>query len=258
MKHIFAKNQSKNGNILGASQDGSQEFISLLAGICTDSTALPPALIYENKSGDLQDTWLKDFDHPTELAYFGASSKGWTKGDLGVYWLEKIFEPKTAAKADKSYRLLIVDGHSSHVNMQFINICNKYRIILAILPPHSTHRLQPLDLKIFLPLSNAYSREIDRVFQESGGYTRTIKRSFWAVFKVAWFRVLTKANIFSAFEAAGINPYNPSVVLDKIQDKPFTPPPSVRRRCSAEDSRGPTWRATLYQGYETGYSRYRR
>ena len=47
---------------------------------------------------------------------------------------------------------MIVDDHSSHVNKQFIDICDENHIILAILPPHSTHRLQPLDLKIFSPL----------------------------------------------------------------------------------------------------------
>ena len=132
MKRIVSIKQLKSKKMLGASQDGSREFISLLAGICADGTALPPALIYEGKSHDLQDSWLEDFDSSTDMAYFTASPKGWTNEDLGVSWLTKIFEPKTAEKAGLGWRLLIVDGHSSHVNMRFIDICDKHRIILAI------------------------------------------------------------------------------------------------------------------------------
>ena len=151
MKRIVSKKELKKQKLLGACQDGSREFVSLLACICADGSALPPALIYARKSGDLQDTWLEDYDASVDEAYFAASSKGWTNDALGVSWLEKLFLQHTSAKAGSGYRLLIVDGHSSHVNWRFIDKCDQNRIILGILPPHSTHRLQPLDLKIFSP-----------------------------------------------------------------------------------------------------------
>jgi len=56
MKRIVGINQLKDKKIIGASQDGSREFISLLACICADGTAIPPALIYQGTSRDLQDT----------------------------------------------------------------------------------------------------------------------------------------------------------------------------------------------------------
>ncbi len=71
--------------------------------------------------------------------------------------IEKIFDRHTEQKAGKLHRLLLVDGHSSHVNLRFVNYCDKHRILLVILPPHSTHRLQPLDVGIFSP---AYSKDI--------------------------------------------------------------------------------------------------
>lgn len=225
MKRVVAKDQLQSKKLLGASQDGSREFITLVAGICADGTALPPALIYEGKSGDLQDTWLEDYDHSRDEAYFAATAKGWTNEDLGVSWFMKVFQPKTAPKAGKGYRMLIVDGHSSHVNMRFVNKCDEYRIILAILPPHSTHRLQPLDLKIFSPLSTYYSQELDRVIQSSCGYSRVTKRSFWSIFKIAWQKASSKANILSAFRAAGIHPLNPDIILNQLQIRPSTPPP---------------------------------
>ena len=46
----------KNGRIQYTYKDGSREFISLLAYISVNGTALPPSLIYKGESGSLQDT----------------------------------------------------------------------------------------------------------------------------------------------------------------------------------------------------------
>ena len=73
-----------NQELLGACQDGSREFISLVACICADGTALSPALLYVGKSRDLQDTWVEDFDHSKDQAFFASSEKGWTNEELGV------------------------------------------------------------------------------------------------------------------------------------------------------------------------------
>ena len=68
----------------------SREFVSLLACIGADGSALPPALIYRGDSGSLQDTWLEDWI-PEQEAFFGVSSNGWSSDSFGRNWLEKIF-----------------------------------------------------------------------------------------------------------------------------------------------------------------------
>ena len=216
-RRIVSKKMLEQKLLLGANQDGSREFISLMAAVCADGTALPPALIYAGRSHDLQNTWLEDFDASKDQAYFASSDKGWTNEDLGVSWLQKVFLPHINAKSEFHMTLLIVDGHSSHVNWRFMEICSQNRIVLGILPPHSTHRLQPLDLKIFSPLSTAYSNEIDAFIQRSCGFARLTKRNFWLHFKAAWEKALSTSNIYSAFAAAGISPLNPSKVLAQIE-----------------------------------------
>ena len=49
----------------------------------------------------------------------------------------KSFEPSTREKADGAYRLLIRDGHDSHITGEWIAHCMDYKIVLMILPPHS-------------------------------------------------------------------------------------------------------------------------
>ena len=53
LKRVLTKKVYNSGKVKGAAQDGSQEFISLLASICADGTKIPPALIYKGTSGDL-------------------------------------------------------------------------------------------------------------------------------------------------------------------------------------------------------------
>ena len=99
MKRIVLRKHLQSKKTLGKNQDGSQEFISLLATICADGTALAPGLIYQGITHDLQDIWLEDYEYSSEDAYFVASQKGWTSENLGLFWLEKIFEAPTRSKA---------------------------------------------------------------------------------------------------------------------------------------------------------------
>ena len=171
----------RSGRIQYASEDGSREFISLLACICADSTSLPPSLIYKGDSGNLQNTWLEDWV-PEQEAHFASSPNGWSAHALGLNWLTTVFDRYTKSKAGNRRRLLIVDGHSSHVNMAFINECDHLRILLMILPPHSTHRLQPLDVSLLKPLAIYYTNELHDLMFKSIGYTSMTKRSFWRLF----------------------------------------------------------------------------
>jgi hypothetical protein len=97
-----------------------------------------------------------------------------------------------------------MDGHSSHVNLEFINYCDQNRILVLILPPHSMHRLQPLDVGLFQPLSTAYSAQLDNLTAKSGGLVSMKKRMFWSIFKPAWEASFTAKNIINGFAKCGI------------------------------------------------------
>ena len=87
------------------------------------------------------------------------SDSGWTNSDIAVNWL-KHFNQYTEPRLQGIYCLLILDGHESHVLIQFAEYCEAHKIIPLYLPPHSTHLLQPLDVGIFSPLSKAYQKRL--------------------------------------------------------------------------------------------------
>ncbi|KAF1922586.1 uncharacterized protein M421DRAFT_77728 [Didymella exigua CBS 183.55] len=51
LKRVF--NKHKKGFTIRACQDGSREWVSLLAAICADGTALPPSIIFASKNSTL-------------------------------------------------------------------------------------------------------------------------------------------------------------------------------------------------------------
>ena len=66
----------------------------------------------------------------------------------------------TREKAAGGYRLLICDGHDSHITGEFIGHCMDHNIVLFILPPHSSHLTQPLDVGVFRSLKKYMSNAL--------------------------------------------------------------------------------------------------
>ena len=71
-----------------------------------------------------------------------------------------------------------MDGHSNHVNMKFIDTCDQLRILLLILPPHSTHHLQPLDIFLFASLASYYTTNLNHLLSNSLGMVSMTKQAF--------------------------------------------------------------------------------
>jgi hypothetical protein len=214
-KRVFSRRLYEEGKIKAHIQDGNREWITLLACICADGSALAPALIYQSGSGSIQDTWLQAL-RPEDQVYISSSPSGWTNNDIGLSWLKQVFDRSTKEKAGRSYRLLILDGHGSHLTMDFIEYCNQNRILLAVYPPHSTHTLQPLDVVMFKPFSSAYSNQVAAFMERCQGLTSMSKRDFYPMFMAAWEASFKKETILKAFEATGLSPLKPEVILKRF------------------------------------------
>ena len=91
----------------------------------------------------------------------GVSDIGWTNDELGLIWLKEIFDPHTRGRTIGRFRLLILDGHGSHINAEFHRFCSENSIIALCLPPHSSHLLQPLDVCCFSVLKRSYSKIVE-------------------------------------------------------------------------------------------------
>src|SRR5436190_15814504 len=97
--------------------------------------------------------------------FFSCNTKGWTSNVHGQEWMTKVFMPSVKEKANDRKCLLLCDGHDSHISAKFILDCIENNIILFLLPPHSSHLLQPLDVGIFGPLKTILSSYLTRILR---------------------------------------------------------------------------------------------
>jgi hypothetical protein len=91
------------------------------------------------------------------------------------------------------------------------------KILVAQFPPHATHTLQPLDVVVFKSLSSAYSRELEQVRASSHGLLSMAKRDFFSIFWRAWNSTFSTPLVLKAFEATGLSPLNPDVILERFE-----------------------------------------
>jgi hypothetical protein len=218
-KRIFSKRAYEKDGIKQRLQDGNREWITTIGCICADGTSLSPGLIYQAASGNIQDTWLQDFNEEEHRCFFASSKTGWTNDELGFAWLRDVFDRETKEKARRRWRLLIMDSHGSHLTPTFLDFCLTNKIYVATFPPHSTHSLQPLDVGIFSPLSRAYSDQLEGFLHACQGLSSITKRDFFRLFWPAWGKALSVQNINSAWKSTGLAPFDPEVVLKKFSKK---------------------------------------
>jgi hypothetical protein len=110
----------------------------------------------------------------------------------------KHFDAHTKARKVGAYRLLILDGHESHLNQDFKDYCLENMILTLCMPPHSSHILQPLDVVCFSPLKRKYSQRVRDLARKRVFHVN--KEGFLPAFKDAFFDVFTTENCRKAFK----------------------------------------------------------
>jgi len=211
--------------------NGRQEWITAIECVSAASVALPPLIIFQAKHTNT--AWIPQ-DTPPDWR-FSTSNSGWTSDSHAYEWLTTVFEPATRPEDPNLHRLLVMDGHGSHITANVVAYCMEHAIDLLILPPHTSHKLQPLDVSVFSPLKRALAAETDAVSRLDSG---RIQRVDWTNMYIrARERALTSMNIQSGWRATGLEPLSPIVILDKLAAAP-TPqrlPPQTPDQSSSLD-----------------------
>lgn len=86
------------------------------------------------------------------------SKNGWTDNKLCLKWLKDCFKPIIRNQLRGKYRIVIVDGHTSHVSNELIKFIKAYKIRYLYLLFHVIYILQLLDVNIFGLLKQNYKK----------------------------------------------------------------------------------------------------
>jgi hypothetical protein len=136
------------------------------------------------------------------------NESGWMTSDTFIQYLTHFSQHVRPSKTDPV--LLIVDNHASHISLKVVDYCRDSGIVLLSLPPHCTHRLQPLDVSFFGPLKTYYSQACDSWMSKNPG--KGINEYHVASLLCGpYLKAANMAVAVSGFRCTGIYPLDPTI-----------------------------------------------
>ena len=153
----------------GAKQVGSitsaerGELVTVIYTVRADGMVLPPMFIFPRVN-------YKVGSSPGRIGT--ATRSGWVNEGEFVKYLHHVGNQTNCSK-DRPI-LLIMDNHESHCSLKAIDNAKELRIVLLTIPPHTSHRMQPLDVAVYGPFKLAYWRAMDSYMRSNPGKTVTV------------------------------------------------------------------------------------
>lgn len=156
-------------------------------------------------------------------AIYGCSKNGWITEALFIMWLKHFQLFIKCSKEDPV--LLIMDNHITHCTLSAYNFCKENGIIVLTIPPHSSHRLQPLDVTFYAPLKAAFNSECSKFLTSHPG-EKINPGDIAELFNLAFSRVATPEKAIKGFKETGLFPFNPDV----FSNEDFAPAEALQPR----------------------------
>ena len=167
---------------------------------------LPPLFIFPRQR--MNDRLM--IDAPAG-SLFVAHDSGWITADSFKKWLQEFVRRVHPTVEDPA--LLVLDGHSSHKELDVILFARNNHVHLLSLPPHTTHKLQPLDRAVMKPFKNAYN-EACASWMRKNPFCRITDYEVAGLVNSAFTRICRMELAKKGFECTGIYPFNPNVFTE--------------------------------------------
>ncbi|KAL9561187.1 hypothetical protein ACKAV7_014542 [Fusarium commune] len=171
--------------------------------------------------------WIRHFNRNSFECTAKAQSRGITFTDWfgcdefmrdpdipDIIWKQPYFE---RPEKERIWRLIVIDGFTGKTSLEFMDYCLRFDIEIFILPPHSTHLTQPLDVGVFQLLKNAHQRRLRHHIRE--GFLNFKRSDFISKLSEILTEGFTPHNIMNGFEKSGIFPVNGAAVIQKVKEK---------------------------------------
>ena len=186
--------------------------------------SVPPFILLSQLSKLPPDLSGLDINSP-DVAWFGSSERGYMTERTFYAWSVMFASWLTGYRATvlpdslkTANILLVMDGCLAHGAPEAIRLLAKHNVTVLILPAHTSHLLQPFDVVLAAPLKASFRHFVsdEKAKLKHASMTRAAKtRSILTrAFIRAWRTVATPEACARSFEAVGIFPLAPFVVLD--------------------------------------------
>ncbi|XP_063932672.1 uncharacterized protein LOC135144577 [Zophobas morio] len=202
---VLAKKGQRRVGAVTSGERGTN--ITVMCAMSASGNYIPPMFIFPRQ----RMTPLLEKDGPPGALYTN-SKNGWINEQLFVDWLQHF--AAYVKPTQESPVLLILDNHSSHISLPAFNYCKENHIVVLSIPPHSSHRTQPLDVSFYGPLKAAYRHECNR-HMKTHLMAKITPYDVACLFNKAYAQVANISQGEAGFRATGIYPLNPNIFTEQ-------------------------------------------
>ena len=199
-KVISQKGSKQVGQVTSAERG---ELVTICGIISATGQSIPPAFVFPRKN--YRDIMLNG---APEGSLGLVSESGWMTAEIFLQVMEHVVRHTQASRENQV--VLIMDNHESHISLDALTYAKAQGVHVVTLPPHTSHKTQPLDITVFGPMKTNYSTAANSWMLRNPGRSITIYQLAELVGE-AWTKAACPTNIMSGFKATGIWPLNPNV-----------------------------------------------
>jgi hypothetical protein len=204
---------SRQRSRVSSATASEREVITLCECVNAVGDMIPPMIILRSRPGSHMEDWYRATSISQDYL-IATSPTAYINDILALDWI-RHFDQFTKLRQQGRWRLLLIDGNDSHKTYEFLRYCLDHEIIPFILRPHTTHICQPLDVSVFQPYKHYHGQEIASLHRR--GVSHITKVDFLDMILSIRTSTFKASTIRSGFAKTGLWPYNPTIVLDQLQ-----------------------------------------
>ncbi|XP_059615701.1 uncharacterized protein LOC132261137 [Phlebotomus argentipes] len=161
-----------NARQVGQCVSGERGVMVSIVGIVNASGGyMPPVYLFPRKR--LQSVFMEGAPSGAiGLHSQNSSSSSYMDTENFLKTLDHILVHAAPSKEDPI--LLILDNHASHTSLDAIKKCRENGIHMLTLPPHTSHKTQPLDISVFGPFKSYCKTAFNDWITENAGQKITL------------------------------------------------------------------------------------
>jgi hypothetical protein len=207
-EHVIVPSKVKE--LYTASPENRKSVTVIKTIIANGREPLPPFIIAPGKK--IMDNWIsKKLIRKERIA---ATPTGYTNNQITLQYMDHLIK-ESRAGPEKPWKLLLLNGHESHMTDEFKLRAAENHIKLFYFPSHLTHALQPLDVGIFRPWKHYHKLAIQNAIH-SLDFEYTITSFFHDLTSIRE-QTMKYHIIVNAFKQSGIWPPSAKAGLKKMR-----------------------------------------
>ncbi|KAE9116775.1 hypothetical protein PF005_g9599 [Phytophthora fragariae] len=187
-------------------RSADRENVSIMACVNAAGERMPPLYIFKGVRRKHQ--WMAKAEKSARCA---ASDSSNINGKLFLYW----FKWFVSLLPPERPQLLVLDGHLAPIQLDVVKYGTENDVHLFVLPAHTSHFLQPLDVAVFGVFKTLYESAVKRFSIQNDG-KMPIKDDIAGIASAPLIEACCAENATKGFKDAGLYPLSLDVMMKKI------------------------------------------